>query len=223
MKVFDSYQSLAFTCFAHRGKLLARLCAIAIPIIATVISVSVNFHVVSTKKSDSDKVSLFFPNRTYTAEYEIIQSDDPQGPRRQRISCNGKGLYIHEWNNLKFLLEKNRELEFIIDPSESKIYIHRLKQNGAAWLDEEVFFVSDYESSYFKYLGEEKIGSHQCRVYGSELLKRYYDKDTRLLVLQKGGDVSRTFVSKLLSYSSQALPNSDFELPKNFLVRDHSK
>lgn len=206
---------------ARNSKLLALLWALIIPIVAMTTSVTLDFSHQNLPKAITDEGSPFFPTQTFTAEYEVVFSDDPRGPSHQRISCNGDGLFIYEWNKLRFLYDRRKQLEFIIDPSEFKVYIHPLRQIGANWLDEEMFLRSDHESCYFKYLGREKLDIRQCRVYGYESQeKRYYDNSTRLLILQKGGGTGRTYSTKLMKYSSQALPSPEFEIPKNFCVID---
>lgn len=172
-----------------------------------------------SKKKDVSETPLFFPTQTFTAEYEVVFSDDPRGPSHQRISCNGDGLFIHEWNKLRFLYDGHKHLEFIIDPSEFRIYVHPLKEDVDIWLNEEMFLRARDEALYFKCLGEKQLNGHQCRVYGYESEeKRYYDKSSRLLILQKGGGTGRTYSTKLMKYSSQALPPSEFELPKNYCM-----
>lgn len=168
---------------------------------------------------------LFFPAQTFTAEYEVVFSDDPRGPSHQRISCNGNGLFIHEWNKLRFLYDCRKHLEFIIDPSEFRVYVHPLKKNVEIWLNEEMFLRSRHESLYFKCIGEEELDGHQCRVYDYQSEeKRYYDKSTQLLILQKGGGgTGRTYSTKLMKCSSQTLPSTEFEIPKNYCLIDCTK
>lgn len=121
---------------------------------------------------------VIFPSRAYTAEYENVQSNDPRGPDRHRISCNGKALQIYEWNKLRFLYDAHKQLQYIIDPSDKIINIHRFKQTYGEWLDEEMFLQSPSESTGYKQLDEEKMSGHDCRVYiNDESEKRWYDTD----------------------------------------------
>lgn len=169
---------------------------------------------------------LTFPSRTYTAEYENVSSNDPRGPDRRRISCNGKGFLIYEWNKLKFLYDAPKHLEYIIDPNDKIISIHRstLEQTGGEWLDEEMSLRSHVEFPGYEQLGEEKMTGHNCRVYvNDESQKRWYDRHAKVLVYRKLDSPGMTPVTKLLKYSSHALHPSEFELPKGYEVRDFSK
>jgi hypothetical protein len=184
-----------------------------------------NLHVLPTALAENGPVT--FPTRAYTAEYENVQSNDPRGPDHRRISCNGKGLLIYEWNKLRFLYDAHKQLEYIIDPSNKNVYIHRLKRINTAWLEEELFSPSPLELPGFKQLGEEKVIGYDCQLYvnrfqhGTE--KRWYDRDTNVLVYRKLDSTVFTIVTKLLNYSSQALSTSEFELPKVYNIIDCTK
>lgn len=191
---------------------------------------ALGMQVLVLPRSLAENQPVVFPSRTYTAEYENLQSNDPRGPDRRRISCNGKGLLIYEWSTLRFLYDAHKQLEYIIDPNDKIINIHRstLKQTGGELLDEEMFLHSQSESTGYKRLGEEELIGHNCRVYVNELQpgseKRWFDKDTKVLVYRKSeGSMGMTHVTKLLKYSTQALPANEFELPKGFEVRDSTK
>ncbi|MBA3995095.1 MAG: hypothetical protein C0469_16375 [Cyanobacteria bacterium DS2.3.42] len=191
------------------------------PVDAAVLYRKFRHRWIRISQEDVCKPPLFFPTQTFTAEYEVVFSDDPRGPSHERISCNGAGLLIHEWNKLRFLYDCRKHLEFIIDPSEFRVYVHPLRKNVEICLNEEMFLKSGHDSFYFKCLGEEKLDGHQCRVYGYEAYeKRFYDKDTHLLILQKGGGPGRTYTTKLMKCSPHALPSTEFELPKNYSLID---
>ncbi|PZM80893.1 MAG: hypothetical protein DKT66_16780 [Candidatus Melainabacteria bacterium] len=171
---------------------------------------------------------VIFPNRTYTAEYEKVQSNDPRGPERLLISCNGKGLLIYEWNKLRFLYDAHKQLQYIVDPSDKIINIHPLRETAKNSLDEEMFLQLPSEYTGYKQLGVEKMIGRNCRVYVNEFQpgseKRWYDRDTKVLVFQKlDATTGMTLVTKLLKYSYQALPPKEFELPKRFEIRDSTK
>lgn len=167
--------------------------------------------------------SIVFPSRKYTAEYENFQSNDNRGPERRLISCNGNGMLIYEWNKLKFLYDAHKQLENIIDPREKIINIHRsnLNQTGGEWLDEDMFLQLSSESISYKKLGEEKIADHNCRVYvNAESEKLWYDTKAKVLVFRKFEYGAGSLVTKLLKYSSHALPTKEFELPNGYEIRD---
>lgn len=175
----------------------------------------------------AEKHPVILPIRMYTAEYENVCSDDQRGPERRLISCNGKGLFIYEWNKLRFLYDAHKQLEYIIDPSNRNLYIHRFKQTGAEWLDEEMFLKSPDESFGFKQICEKQMFGHKCRVYIYELnpgsVITCFDENAKVLVYREIGGPGRTCITKLLKYSPQALTPNEFVLPKDYRVIDCTK
>jgi|GEM_PF-5592486 len=221
MKYFDPYIPQCSSNFSKEGKFRLVLCIVVIAIAAIVSSAVDDLGHVMPAKTIFHSNSLIYSGRAFAAEYEIACSDNTQEKRRQLVSCNGTGIFIHEWNKLRFLYDSNKNLEFIIDPSESRIYVHPLKEKGAYWLDEEHLLHGFPGLIGYKQLADATIDGRDCSVYGCEFdEKRYYDKETKLLVLQKGGLPHRRYSTRMLRYSDKALPANLFELPSGYSIID---
>lgn len=223
MKYFDPFIPLLSNVLASQGKLRDIMCMLVVAT-AAITAAAIVYHpkpvgsLSTTTTTTTSKISsIIYSGREFTAEYECVCLADPRRISTVLLSCNGKGLFVYESDRHRVIYDHNKKLEFSLVPFRKLVIVIPKYGNNAHWLDEETFLMGSPGLVGYKQLSDEQLEGRNCRVYDSDINeKRYYDKGTGLLVLQRGGIPSRTYLTRLVKYSTKALPSTNFELPKDY-------